>query len=146
MLQFGAFRRTKLGWQVSDGHATVTGVFHKLVPAAPPYEYLQVSGLEPERVYRVMTLPQSLRVGQFGNLLKHVLPVNVNPNGLLLHTADSYYSMEDGQQSVTASGAALMSGIPLLPLFRGTGYDKNQRTQGDFGSNVYVIEEETSHE
>ena len=146
VLQFGAFRRTKLGWQVSDGHTTVTGVFHELIPAAPPYEWLQVGGLEPERVYRVMTLPQSLRVGQFGNLLKHVLPVNVNPNGLLLHTADSYYSMEDGQQSVTASGAALMSGIPLLPLFRGTGYDKNQRTQGDFGSNVYVIEEETSHE
>ena len=42
---------------------------------------------------------------------------------------------------MTASGAALMSGILLKPLFRGTGYDQNQRTQGDFGSDVYIIEE-----
>ena len=40
-----------------------------------------------------------------------------------------------------AKGAALMSGILLKPLFRGTGYDQNQRTQGDFGSDVYIIEE-----
>ena len=42
---------------------------------------------------------------------------------------------------LTASGAALMSGIPLLPIFQGTGYDKNQRTKTDFGSEVYVMEE-----
>ena len=30
----------------------------------------------------------------------------------------------------------------LKPMFRGTGYDKNQRTQGDYGSNLYLIEEE----
>ena len=40
------------------------------------------------------------------------------------------------------SGAALMAGIPLLPQFRGTGYDKHQRTQSDFSSSLYIIEEE----
>ena len=30
----------------------------------------------------------------------------------------------------------------LAPMFRGTGYDKAQRTQADFGSNLYIIEEE----
>ena len=38
---------------------------------------------------------------------------------------------------------ASRAGIMLLPLFRGTGYDENQRTHGDFGSNLYIIEEET---
>jgi hypothetical protein len=33
-----------------------------------------------------------------------------------------------------------MAGVPLAPRFMGTGYDKNARTQGDFGSNLYVIE------
>ena len=146
VFQFGSFARIPNGWQVSDGRTTIAGVFHTLVPAAPEYEWLRVTGLEPGKRYRVRSLAQSLRVGQFGNLLKHVVPVNVNPNGLLLHAADGCYAMPDGAQDVTASGAALMSGIPLLPLFRGTGYDKNQRTQGDFGSNVYVIEEETTRE
>jgi len=34
----------------------------------------------------------------------------------------------------------------MLPAFRGTGYDTNQRTQLDFGSNLYIIEEDTSNE
>ena len=36
---------------------------------------------------------------------------------------------------------AVLSGILLKPLFRGTGYDKSQRNQGDFESDVYVIRE-----
>ena len=46
-----------------------------------------------------------------------------------------------GAEELTASGAALTSGIMLRPQFRGTGYDKNQRTQGDFGSDVFIAEE-----
>ena len=41
-----------------------------------------------------------------------------------------------------ASGSALMAGSLLLPLFRGTGYDENQRTLTDFGSELFIIEEE----
>ena len=80
-------------------------------------------------------------MGQFGNLLKHVVPVNVNPNGALLRAADRHYTLPDGKETLTLSGAALMAGIPRLPLFRGTGYDKNQHTYGDFGSNLYIAEE-----
>ena len=59
----------------------------------------------------------------------------------MLRTADRKITMEDGKQEFTASGAALMSGIRLLPVFQGTGYDKKQRTLMDFGSEVYVMEE-----
>ena len=52
----------------------------------------------------------------------------------------------DGVHEGPASGAALRGGIPMLPAFRGTGYDDKQRTQLDFGSNLYVIEEEVLHE
>jgi hypothetical protein len=68
--------------------------------------------------------------------------VNLNPNGLIIHTADHHITMPDGTQNITASGAALMSGVRLLPLFRGTGYDQRQRTLADFGSELYIIEEE----
>jgi hypothetical protein len=33
-----------------------------------------------------------------------------------------------------------MSGMMLRPLFRGTGYSEEQRTQGDFGSDLYIAE------
>ena len=88
----------------------------------------------------MVSLSQVIRVGQFGNLLKHVAPVNVDPNGSLLRIADRFITLPSGTDEMTASGAALMSGVLLRPQFRGTGYDQNQRTQGDFGSDLYIIQ------
>ncbi|MDD5864806.1 MAG: alpha-galactosidase [Firmicutes bacterium] len=139
VFQFGAFRRTELGWQVSDGTVTLAGVFHRLVHAAPGYERLRVKGLNPQADYRVTSLTQAIRVGQFGSLLKPVDPVNVKPNRTLLRIADRHVTSRS--QTMTVSGAALCSGILLNPLFRGTGYDPNQPAKGDFSSDVYLIEE-----
>ncbi|MBR1972426.1 MAG: alpha-galactosidase [Oscillospiraceae bacterium] len=141
VFQYGRFTRTNLGWQVSDGKTTLAGVFHELVHAAPGYEQLRLTGLDKDKTYRVTSLSQAIRVGQFGNLLKHVAPVNIDPNGQLLRMADRHFTLPGGIEDLTVSGGALMSGILLRPLFRGTGYDQNQRTQGDFGSDVYIVEE-----
>ena len=122
---------------------TLAGVFHGLVHAAPGYEQLRVPGLEKDARYRVRSLEQTLRVGQFGSLLKHVAPVNIDPNGQLLRLADRHITLPGGSEDWTVSGSALGSGILLRPQFRGTGYDKNQRTQGDFGSDIYIIEKIT---
>ena len=140
LFQYGTFTRHDLGWQVSDGNRAVAGVFHKLVPAGSGYERLRVAGLEKEKTYRLCSREQKIRVGQFGNLMKHVVPVNLKPNGFVISTADAHYALPDGGEEKTASGAALASGVILKPMFRGTGYGLDQRNQGDFGSNVYVIE------
>ena len=142
LFQFGAFRRMHNGWQVSLNGVTAAGVFHKLVPAAPGYEQLRITGLEEETIYHLRTREQKIRVGQFAHLMKHVLPVKLNPDGMVLRTADKVYGLEDGTEGYHVSGAALRSGILLQPGFRGTGYDANQRTQGDYGSNLYIIEAE----
>ena len=141
VFQYGTFKRLKNGWQVSKGKTAIAGVFRKQVSAAPGYEQLRVKDLDKKKQYQFANREQKLRVGQFGALIKHVVPVNLNPNGAILRTADRKITMDDGKLELTASGAALMSGIPLLPIFQGTGYDKNQRTQTDFGSEVYVVEE-----
>ena len=141
VFQYGTWTRHPLGWQVSDGKTTITGVFHELVHAAPGYERLRLTGLDKQKRYSVTSLAQTIRVGQFGGLLKHVTPVNIDPNGLILNVADRFVTLPDGKEELTASGAALMSGIFLKALFRGTGYDQSQRNQGDFGSDVYVIRE-----
>jgi alpha-galactosidase len=143
IFQYGTFSRHPLGWQVSDGKITLAGVFHELVHAAPPYEQLRLTGLKRDARYSVTSLAQAIRVGQFGSLLKHVAPVNIDPNGQLLRLADRHFTLPYGEETMTASGAALMSGMMLRPLFRGTGYSEEQRTQGDFGSDVCVVEEVT---
>jgi alpha-galactosidase len=142
VFQFGAFRRLKNGWQVSRDGTVLAAVFRKLVPAAPGYETLRLKGLRPTQKYHFTTRTRKLRIGQFGSLVKHVAPVNLNPNGFVLRTADRLITLPDGAQELTVSGAALMAGVRLLPLFRGTGYDTNQRTLTDFGSELYIMEEE----
>ena len=143
-LQYGRFTRDKTDsggtiWQAQTEEETVAGVFHGIQSAAPGYERLRVAGLDAQTQYQLDSRPQLLRVGDFGSLLRHVLPVKLNPNGLAVQTADSYYKMYDGQQTVTASGAAYSAGIMLAPRFSGTGYNADGRMQGDFGSNVYFV-------
>ncbi len=140
--QFGDFRRIAGGWQVSTPEKAIIGLFWRQQPAAPGYDRLQLKGLQEKRRYRLEAAPQSLRLGQFGSLIKYISPVGVDPNGWLLRFADRHYSLPDCEFSVTASGGALMSGVPLPPKFRGTGYDKHQRNQGDFGSSLYILTRE----
>jgi alpha-galactosidase len=140
VFQFGTFARTENGWQVSDEKTTLAGVFYGCRPAAPGYDYLRVKGLQKAWKYKFFTRPQAHRMGQFGSLVKHVAPVSINPNGFILRTADKHFTLPDGEHCGTAYGGALSAGIPMLPAFRGTGYDKDQRTQLDFGSSLYVIE------
>ena len=146
VFQFGKFCRLKDGWQVTKENTALAAVFRKLLPAAPGYETLCLRDLDRKRRYRFSTFAQKLRIGQFGSLIKHVAPVDLDPNGMVLRTADRLITMPDGNQQLTASGAALMAGVRLLPLFRGTGYDQNQRTISDFGSDLYIIEEEENFE
>ena len=141
VFQFGQFHRLKNGWQVVKGNTAIAGVFRKLRNAAPGYEQLRLKHLNPKKRYHFCNRPQELRIGQFGSLVKHVAPVNLNPNGFILRTADRHMTMHDGSQDLTASGAALMNGVTLLPLFRGTGYHEKQRTLLDFGSEIYIAQE-----
>ena len=69
-----------------------------------------------------------------------MVPFSVSPSGILIRTADAHYAMPDGGEDRTVSGAALASGVMLKPMFRGTGYTTDQRNQGDYGSNVYIVE------
>ena len=52
-----------------------------------------------------------------------------------------HYALPDGSFTAMASGAALASGIPLNDQFLGTGYHKDLRLWGDFGSQLYLVEQ-----
>ncbi len=148
-LQFGTFRRIRsdegvVMWQVSGKTEHLLGIFHRLIHAAPGYEYIKA--YVPEGTYSVKSRVQTLRVGSFGPLLKHVTPVEFNPNGRVVDIADKNYRMEDATFKTECSSKALASGIPIMNLFTGTGYSDKIRAQKDFGSNVFVIKEKTQKE
>ncbi len=143
-LQFGTFRRIKsdegtVMWQVSGKGEYILGLFHRLIHAAPGYEYIKA--YVPEGRYTVKSRLQTLRVGSFGPLLKHVTPVEFNPNGRVVDIADKNYRMEDAVFKTECSSEALRAGIPIMNLFTGTGYSDKIRAQKDFGSNLFVIKE-----
>lgn len=146
--QFGAFsvmasEPGSVSWQVSNNDETLVGVFHTLVHAAQGYEWLRAEVPEIKSVYSVCSRPQSLRVASFSSMTKHILPVDLNPNGAVVRTADRLYRMPDGVHETSCTGFALKSGIPMNLKFTGTGYDKFMRNQGDFGSSIYLIKKKT---
>ena len=145
VFQFGRFRRLpapagETRWQASLGDTALAGVFYRLMHAAPPMDELRLSGLDREARYTLTARPQNLRVGDFGELVRYVTPVRLNPKGLVMNAADRLYTMADCEEVMEATGAALMSGVRLKNRFTGTGYSDQLRMQTDFGSRVYAAE------
>lgn len=149
-LQYGRFYRfdehkaNKLHWQVSskDGKEHIVGCFQKLCTASEGYDMLSVHGLEPSARYHLVCKRQSLFVKRLGGLIKHVMPVELDPDGFVLRTANKFFTMPDGAEDFVASGAALMSGVGLNNQFLGTGYNERLHMLGDFGSALYTIKKE----
>jgi alpha-galactosidase len=146
VFQFGRFHRREQTWQVTREDTTFVLHYRAMTQPAPGYDWLRLTDLEPASRYRFQNIHQQLRIGQFGSLVKHVAPVDLDPNGVILRTVDRLRTLPDGDRSFTASGAALMAGISLLPPFRGTGYDQNQRTLTDFGAELYLVQKEKDNE
>ncbi|MFZ2539936.1 MAG: alpha-galactosidase [Oscillospiraceae bacterium] len=147
VFQYGTFSRiktykaNKVIWQSisKDQNTAVTGFFQTLATAAESGDKLIVTGLLEGR-YTVRTRPQHLYLERFGGLMKHILPVELNPDGIVLRVANRHYSLIDCVEEYECSTEALGAGIPLCPQFIGTGYNKNVRMLGDFGSNIYITE------
>jgi alpha-galactosidase len=146
-LQFGRFSRVdttknnKVGWQSVDLdlNTAISGFFQTQATASEGYDQLKVMGLEALSNYEVRTKPQPLYLSRFGGLMKHVLPIELDPDGTIMRTAGKYYSLNDAVEKYTCSGAMLSQGIMLNNQFVGTHYNPETRLLGDFGSSLYVI-------
>lgn len=149
VFQYGRFYRNethkdnKVYWQCvnKDASKSVAGAFQSAVRAAECNDVLPLSGLQKDAQYHVQTKPQRIFVRRFGSLLKHILPFDVNPNGPLIRWIDRLYAMTDCVETYEAAGSVLMQGVHLNTQFIGTGYNKNVRMLGDFGSSLYEIEQ-----
>jgi alpha-galactosidase len=147
--QFGRHYRTdrdtgakpnKVVWTMvaRDGSEAVTGLFQTLTGASEGFDRLPVDGLDPATRYQIETRPQSIFIGRFGGLVKHLLPVTLNPEGLILGIAKRLYRMTDAVETHDVYGALLADGLPLNNQFMGSYYNPQTRLLGDFGSNLYL--------
>lgn len=148
LFQYGRFIRhesdkpNKTYWQCvsTDAEESVAGAFQTLVSAAEGNDVLPLSGLNEDARYRVSTKPQRIFVRRFGSLLKHIIPFDFHPNGPLIRFLDRVYALTDCVETYEASGRTLQRGVHLNNQFIGTGYTKEVRMLGDFGSSLYCIE------
>ena len=148
IFQYGRFFRgepdkeNKVVWHcVDDEKGTgVSGFFQTQAKAGEGFDRLSLMGLKAGNQYRIKTRPQSLFIKRFGGLIKHILPVTLNPEGFILRTINKVFCLTDCIEEYEAYGEVLMNGILLNNQFVGSHYNENTRLLGDFGSSLYLVE------
>ena len=146
-LQYGRFWRgekqkdNKVVWHCTghDGANGISGFFQTLTTASEGYDRLVLIGLDAATKYTVQTRPQSIFIKRFGGLVKHLMPVTLDPNGFFIRTADKLFCLTDCVERYEGYGGALMDGILLNNQFIGSYYNPQIRLLGDFGSHLYVV-------
>ena len=150
VFQYGRFWRSEprkanqTAWHcvADDGATGVSGFFQTQVNAAETFDRLRPMGLLPDHTYSLQTRPQKIALRRFGDLVNHVLPVRLNPNGWLFSLINRYYALTDCVERYQGCGRALMDGVMLNNQFIGTGQNPQVRLLSDYGSSLYVIEAE----
>ncbi len=147
-LQYGRFgryfpkREQRESWQMAGDGEIIAGIFNLSYHAIPGRDTLRLLSAQSGKRYRVTSVEQKQRIGSFGGLIKHVLPVKLRADGAILRFADRHFALPDGKECYEACGEALQSGIGLAMQYTGTGYSKDLRLTADWGSSLYVAEEE----
>lgn len=146
--QYGSFSRVstwkdnKIVWQCTDADRkkAISGFFQTLSGAVEGCDILRVTGLSENETYRITTKEQYLYIKRFGALVKHVLPVALHPDGIILRTAGRHYTLKDCREVYLADGRLLAYGVLLNNQFMGSYYNSHTRLLGDYGSNLYITE------
>ncbi len=123
-----------------QSEAVVGELMGLMVPnsAKPP---LRLAGLDPDRTYQVTVRREAINIKTFGSLINQILPVRVNTEGILMHTASELYMMPCEEERYTAAGDLLMrAGIQLQQAFTGTGYNDAVRLMPDFSGRLYYLQ------
>ena len=145
VLQYGNFQRlpiqkaNKAAWLIRDGENAVAGFFQTIAGVSEGPDSLCIPGLDSNALYRVSTRPQKLYIKRFGSLVKHILPITLDPGGPVLQTVNRIYALTDCVENHECSGSALASGLMLNNQFMGSHYNNRTRLLGDFGSNIYTV-------
>lgn len=147
--QYGRFDRleanrdNQIHWQCMDDSQknAIVGLFQTLAKAASGHSFLRIKHLKEDVTYRVETKAQRLFVKRFGGLVKHILPIELNPNGFILRVANRFYALCDCVEQYEGDGRLLSQGILLNNQFMGSYYNEQTELLGDYGSYLFVVKQ-----
>ncbi|MCL2571274.1 MAG: alpha-galactosidase [Defluviitaleaceae bacterium] len=143
--QYGNFKRqdtpkdNKTLWVSQDKNTTIAGLFQGTAKVSEGADTLRIPNLDHTKRYKVKTRPQRLYIKRFGGLVKHIMPIALNPSGLILLLANRYHALIDCVEEYECGGDTLEAGVLLNNQFNGTHYNNKTRLLGDYGSNLYVV-------
>ena len=144
--QYGNFERLeyhkagKVVWLCRGEGGGIAGFFQATAGVGEGPDSLRIPGLEGDRVYRLGTRAQRLYIKRFGGLVKHILPVTLNPDGFILRAANRWQALSDCVESYECRGRSLAAGVFLNSQFMGSHYNERTRLLGAYGSSLYTIE------
>lgn len=144
--QFGQYSRQRTAranrevWQFSTENESVVADYQTQACASPPYDTLKLLNADDNAVYNVESVFQTLDIREFGGLVKHVLPIKVHADGIVVQTAAKFYRLPDTTEQYRVNGAQLADGIKINQQFMGSWFDERTRVLSDFGSRLYVFE------
>jgi len=148
-LQFGRFSRQTNPFQMNEAiwvmeHKTTLEAvalwFQILQKPNYGFQFVRLPKLTFQGCYRIKNRPIYLNLRMFGDLIKHALPIKLKAHSNLFNTLSNHYRMlaEEEDIMVESSTVRNQGFLPKLP-YVGTGYHKDIRLMGDFGSRVYTL-------
>ena len=103
-------------------------------------EILKIPFARPDFDYDIISREQKVPIREFGSLINAVSPVQVKADSQLKRVIDENIMLTSETEHHVVSGDVLAySGIRLNPQFSGTGFSREVRVLGDFGSRIYHI-------
>ncbi len=130
-------------WMVAapSRDAALVGDFEGLLWPNSTRPNMRLPGLNPDALYDIAVRAQKIDLDAFGGLINYVLPVHLNPDGMLVKTAAKVYRLDGEAESYQAYGSQLAAaGLARLQEFTGAGgYSPQLRFLTDFASRLYVL-------
>jgi len=149
LFQYGKFYRidnpfkgNKCSWMVvsSDKKEALYGNYLGLVKPNPKIDKLFVTGLNDKYHYNITTRTQYTNIKTFGTMINHISPIKIKEDHLIQNFLDKFYMFKLETEFINMNGDQLMKcGFFPKHQFTGTGYNKDVRIMGDFGSRIYKI-------
>ena len=150
LFQYGEFHRIepiegdgdRAVWVVStpDKREMLVLFFQRLNIANPPHDILRIPIADVEATYALTPRKERVDVKTFGSLVNTISPVRIKNDGTLQRLVSETVRLDSELEYYIVPGDILaFHGIHLNQQFGGTGYDRETRVLGDFGSRIYHL-------
>ena len=150
-LQWGRFYRGRnlgvnhMEWTCvsEDGKRAVGMIMQALAEPNTRFQDYRAKGLNPETMYHFCNRELKYNIKEFGDLINTVAPIHVKQDSLTHNIIAKFIKMDGEKEEYIAYGDTLMNaGVHLKQGFAGTGYNDEVRFYQDFGSRMYLMQEE----